>query len=182
MRGAILAEMSNSSENKSAPPPLVALCGWVIPGSGYFLIGQKLRGTVIGVTIIGLFVLGLLVAGIRVIDVPGYDDRGEAIYVNPAGQKVSQPSMGRWALRARPVAEIANKPWFVGQFLAGPMCLLSAHWSLAVSQPVPPSSMIPAVPRSHGRIYEIGTLYTAIAGMLNLLAMIDASFRAGQVA
>ena len=29
-------------------------------------------------------------------------------------------------------------------------------------------------------IYEIGTLYTAVAGMLNLLAMIDASWRAGQ--
>ena len=31
---------------------------------------------------------------------------------------------------------------------------------------------------SHGRVNEIGVLYTAVAGMLNLLAIIDASHRA----
>ena len=34
------------------------------------------------------------------------------------------------------------------------------------------------VPPSHGRIYDIGTLYTAIAGMLSLLALIDSTGRA----
>ena len=33
-------------------------------------------------------------------------------------------------------------------------------------------------PKVKARIGEIGTLYTAIAGMLNLLAMIDAGHRA----
>ncbi len=31
---------------------------------------------------------------------------------------------------------------------------------------------------SHSRVNEIAVLYTAVAGMLNLLAMIDASHRA----
>jgi hypothetical protein len=31
------------------------------------------------------------------------------------------------------------------------------------------------------RLAEIGTLYTAVAGMLNLLTIIDASHRAGRV-
>src|SRR3954470_8263890 len=165
--------MSDTDRTFSAPPPLVALISWVIPGSGYFLIGQKLRGGVIGITIIALFILGLLVAGIRVIDVPGYDDRGEPMYVNEAGQRASGPATGRWALRARPIAEIANKPWIVPQMLVGPMCLAAAKWSINVSSPVPADethrTLLP-VPRSHARIYEIGTLYTAIAGMLNLLA------------
>src|SRR5439155_13412103 len=100
----------------SAPPPLVAMCAWLVPGLGYLLVGQLLRGIVIGVTIVCVFVLGVLFAGIRVVDVPGFDDRGEAIYVNPAGQKVLRADPGdRWAMRARPLGEIAKKPWFVGQ-------------------------------------------------------------------
>ena len=34
---------------------------------------------------------------------------------------------------------------------------------------------------SHSRINEIGVLYTAVAGMLNLLAIIDAASRAEQI-
>ena len=34
------------------------------------------------------------------------------------------------------------------------------------------------VAKSHSRLWEIGTLYTAVAGMLNLLAIIDSSHRA----
>ena len=33
-------------------------------------------------------------------------------------------------------------------------------------------------PWSHARVYEIGTLYTAVAGMLNLMAILDAAYRA----
>jgi hypothetical protein len=171
--------MSQTSGHFSAPSPLVALCGWLVPGSGYLLIGQTVRGLVIGVTILVLFTLGVLIAGIRVIDVPGYDDRGSAVYVNAAGQKSMPPGPGdRWSLRARPFAEVANKPWFVGQILAGPVCLIGARWSLDVSKPT--EAHPSAVPRSHGRIAEIGTLYTAIAGMLNLLATLDAAWRASQ--
>ena len=39
----------------------------------------------------------------------------------------------------------------------------------------------PAVPKSHGRLWEFGTLYTAVAGMLNLLAILDSAYRAGQL-
>ena len=70
--------------------------------------------------------------------------------------------------------------WFVGQILAGPICLLGAHVSLDIAQPANPGSTQSRVAKTHARIAEIGTLYTAIAGMLNLLAIIDSSYRAGQ--
>jgi hypothetical protein len=175
--------MSNGSAKFVAAAPLVAFCAWLLPGSGYWLIGQSLRGTVICVTIVILFMGGIAIGGIRVIDVPGFDDHGYAIYVNSAGQKVSRAEQGDWALKSRPFAEIANKPWFVGQILAGPMCLATAHRSLLESHtPIVTEGRTDlGVPRSHARIFEIGTLYTAIAGMLNLLAIIDSSYRAGQV-
>ena len=58
------------------------------------------------------------------------------------------------------VASVLQKPWYIGQFLSGAIGLFCG-W------------IGPAQPASHGRVSDIGTLYTAVAGMLNLMAMID---------
>jgi len=160
-----------------ASPPLVASAGWVLPGLGHWLVGERTRGITIGVTIITLFVLGLLLSGIRVIDVPGFDDTGAQVRLDAAGRRIERGSReyerGQWAITSRGfVGEVANKPWFVPQMLAGPITLISAKLSIAAASQ--------SVPRSHARLLEIGTLYTAIAGMLNLLAIIDAADRAGR--
>ncbi len=128
----------------NVPPPVIALATWVLPGSGYWLIGQRARGLTIGITIIILFILGLLIGGVRVVDPP--------------------PNAF-----SNPVNAITQKPWFVGQILAGPITLLSASIGKGEEYYA-----------SHSRVNEIGTLYTAIAGMLNLLAIIDAAYRSAQ--
>ena len=57
-----------------------------------------------------------------------------------------------------------------------PATLLAALYSLEISHPENEErGNVSAVPRTHGRLSEIGTLYTAIAGMLNLLAIIDSA-------
>ncbi|HMO25060.1 MAG TPA: hypothetical protein PKB10_02215 [Tepidisphaeraceae bacterium] len=147
----------------SAPVPLVALAGWLVPGAGYVLIGQMARGVTTGVTILALFVLGLLIGGMRVIDVPGYDDAGQ--------QRVRG---GRWALVASPVGELAHKPWYVPQILAGPITLVSGAGSLSLARQ--------GIDPSQARIRDIGTLYTAVAGMLNLMTLLDAAHRAARKA
>ena len=38
--------MPKTASNFSTPAPLVAIAGWLIPGAGYLLVGQKLRGIV----------------------------------------------------------------------------------------------------------------------------------------
>jgi len=160
-----------------ASPPLAALAGWVLPGAGHWLVGERARGTVIGATILGLFGLGLLLAGVRVIEVPGYDDSGGQVILSSTGQKLTSPRdkpAGSWALASGSgiVSEIANKPWFVPQALAGPAAFFAARISIDAARQ--------GVPRSHARVLEVGVLYTAIAGMLNLLAVIDAADRAGR--
>lgn len=132
-----------ASSSIAVPAPLVALAGWVLPGSGYWLIGQRARALTVGVTILVLFVLGLLIGGVKVIDPP--------------------------ASISSPLNAVMQKPWFVGQILAGPVTLVSA--SIGKGE---------GFHASYARMNEIGTLYTAIAGMLNLLAIIDASHRAAQ--
>ncbi len=62
---------------------------------------------------------------------------------------------------------ILQKPAYVGQLLTGPIAIITAR--IAAD---------PSFATSHSRVNEIGTLYTAVAGMLNLLVIIDVSNRA----
>jgi hypothetical protein len=64
-------------------------------------------------------------------------------------------------------SQIMQKPWFIGQVLTGLPGMIAALCSQHCAAPV-----------STGRVNEIGTLYTAVAGMLNLMAVIDSSYRA----
>lgn len=133
------------------PPPLVALAAWLLPGAGYLLIGQRARGLAVGISILLLFVLGLLIGGVRVIEVPGFDGNGQRVR------------------NMRLIQEVQEKPWFVGQILTGPVCMVGGWFSIDLAHQ--------RLPRSHARVNEIGTLYTAVAGMLNLMAIIDSAYR-----
>ena len=65
------ALMSERSRTFSAPAPLVGLASWVLPGSGYWLIGERARSLTVGFTISALFFLGLLIGGVRSLEVSG---------------------------------------------------------------------------------------------------------------
>ena len=145
-------EQDDRSNNAlAAPVPLVALAGWLVPGAGYWLLGHRTRAVTIGVTVVALFLLGVLIGGVRVVEAPEISGPGSVL------------------------GKVLQKPWFLGQAMAGPLGLAAAWLSNA-------AAMSPAYQaiRSHARLSEIGTLYTAVAGMLNLLAIIDAAHRAGK--
>ena len=131
------------------PAPIVAIVNWLVPGAGYLMIGEVARGLTIGITILALFVLGMLIGGVHVVDPPTFTP-----FVGSAVQGVLH--------KAKAVLE---KPWYIGQFLSGAIGLISG-W------------IGPAQPASHARANDIGTLYTAVAGMLNLLGTIDSAHRA----
>ena len=130
------------SANVLPPPsPLVAIAGWLIPGAGYWLLGQRIRGLVIFLSVLAIFAMGLLIGGIRVVDAPT-----ELTFT----------------------ALVQDKPWFIPQALCGPLAIGTAIGA----------DQVDALRVSHSRSWEIGTLYTAVAGMLNLLAIIDSTHRA----
>ena len=135
--------MSRPHEMNPVPAPVVELAAWLFPGTGYFLLGQRARAITISTTIIVLFLLGLLIGGVKVVDPPA-------------------------SYATNPLKIVFDKPWFVGQILAGPITLVTA----AIGEGHFFSS--------HAHPNEIGTLYTAVAGMLNLLAIIDSTYRAGR--
>lgn len=189
--------MSDSS-SRTPPAPLVAFVSWLLPGAGYWLIGQRARALTVGISIIVLFVVGLLIGGVRVIEVPGYGDHGEPLIVSqrggsegdshsPALEQVTEaksvPSEARpegWVMRIHPLDEIRNKPWYIAQILNGPLNLIASWGSVRASQPGSAGEPFTGF-RSHARTNELGVLYTAVAGMLNLLAIIDVASRATQM-
>lgn len=151
---------------REAPPaPVVALAGWAVPGLGYALVGERKRAWLSGGAIVAVFLLGLLIAGVRCVDVPGYDARGNLRLVGRLGQ-------GQSVLRVDPVHAVLDKPWYIPQVLTGPIALGASVWSVHVSDDVT---------KSTGRLWDIGTLYTAVAGMLNLLTILDAAHRAARI-
>lgn len=143
--------MSDGSTSRSAAaPPVVALVGWLLPGAGYWLIGQRVRAIVCGVTIIVIFLFGILISGVRVVQAPDMTGRGNLL------------------------SHVLTRPWFLGQVLTGPLGIGSAYASDQLAR----SAAYGAI-EAKSRLAEIGTLYTAVAGMLNLLTIIDAGYRAG---
>jgi hypothetical protein len=119
---------------------LVALAGWLIPGCGYWLLGRRVRAVIVALCVVIIFAMGVLIGGVRVVDAP--------------------TELG--------FSPLLEKPWFIGQVLAGPLSIAAAVWADHVDE----------AHTSHSRSWELGTLYTAIAGMLNLLVLIDATNRA----
>jgi len=138
-----------------------AVCGWLLPGLGHALIGERRRGLIIGAAVGTLWLGGLLLGGVTVID----------RYAPPDGDQ-STPGR-RLALP------------FLGQAMIAPSWLV-AVWNVRYAAPTwgypPPApqerngAQAPYSP-SFGRMNEQGVLYTALAGLLNLLAIIDVVYR-----
>ena len=148
----------------TARPPqpfLVALAGWALPGLGYLLVGQRSRGITTGVTILALFVAGLLIGGVRALDPP----------MVSGGQDTPRRSLRD---------EILSKPWYIAQVLTGPVGLV-ASYAAAWAGETPEGADGPRGVESHARVNEIAVLYMAVAGMLNLLTIIDSAHRAGRL-
>lgn len=68
------------------------------------------------------------------------------------------------------VDSLNARPWYFGQMLTSPLVSLIARANPTVSG-------LPAYP-SYGRPFEIGQIYTTIAGLLNLLCIINAAYMA----
>jgi len=135
--------------------PVAALfAAWLLPGLGHIVLGERVRGLIIMVALGSLYTAGLLIGSIDVID------RRE------------------------------DTLWFVGQVIAGPTTIvldeyagdLRSRAQARVEGRTFPASTSPQfdnlpLVRSVGRVNELGTLYCALAGMLNLLVIVDILFR-----
>lgn len=131
-----------------------AVAGWVLPGLGHLLIGQTRRGLVLAITIGTLWLIGLLLGGLSVVD---RDD-------HPAwflGQMLLAPSLAADRYRQH-LVESQEQAYF-DEMQRGIDVFVPAY-----DPPFEPA---------FGRPQEQGTLFTCVAGLLNLLAIIDVLYR-----
>ena len=138
-------------------PKLAAFLAWLVPGLGHFYQGRTGKGILYAVCILGLYLMGMVMG------------EGKIVYwrwVNP----LNNPE--KFCL------------YYLGQFFVGlpalPALIQSTlqHYGIG---PVlwdfmaePPQLVLNSLQTRLGKLVEIGTIYTTVAGLLNILAIYDA--------
>jgi len=144
------AAVSDATIHSPRPQFGPAIAAWLLPGLGHVLIGQRRRGYVLMTVILSLWVGGLLIGGVTVIDRVHRE----------TGQR-------NW--------------WYIGQCLLAPSVAVDTlHQFLKRTQPKPEPAFEgerrPLYEPAYGSPMEQGTLYTALAGLLNLLCILDVCY------
>ncbi len=134
--------------------PLEAVFAFLLPGLGHVLLGEVKRGLIIGGFTLALFFGGLLLGGIAIVDRDA---------PNPPFVRVFQVFLApTWA------AEWVREHHLVAAPRTQGSALLFAE--------DPPLTARTYTP-SFGRMEEQGVLYTAVAGLLNVMAIVDVLYR-----
>jgi len=157
--------------------PFAALAALAFPGAGHLMLGQPVRAAAAAVGVLGLFFGGMFVGGIDVVD--SREDQiwfyGEAL-VGPVALGVDYAhqhwfkAYGR-DLRADPSAaghQIILRSGYPDEHRVYDQAAKKWTW-----QPAPAGQGPPNV-KSLAKVNEIGTLYCTLAGMMNLIIVLDA--------
>ena len=133
--------------------PLAAVCAWLIPGLGHGIVGEKTRGGLIFLGIGFLWLCGLFIGGVDSVD------------------------------------RTSDKLWFVAQAGSGPIAFVvnglndrfikSGKVGELIDAPAMRGQKSSKISTSMGiaRANEYGILFTALAGLMNVIAILDAATR-----
>jgi len=138
-------------------PARAAFLAWLVPGLGHFYQGRTGKGWLYATCILGLYAFGF------------YLGEGKNVY----WRWVSPFNTERFMLH------------YVGQFFVGlaalPALLQSTIQHFRPDSQIlwgfmaePSQNVINGLHLRLGKLYEIGTIYTTVAGLLNILAIYDA--------
>ena len=166
-------ESQSGSQPIQLKDPLVAgVLAWLVPGLGHFYQGRNAKGALFTICILGTFLYGLYLGG------NGEVGWGRAVYFSfrPDDWRLPWLCQIGVGLPTVPVTllqyEMQDNP-FCGGFMAPPY--IQRFDEQGRPLPVPPGKITLAmINRKFPRPFEMGTVYTMIAGLLNLLAVYDA--------
>lgn len=153
-----------SSQSKDADkhvelrnPALAAFLGWLLPGLGHWYQGRRFKGAVFAVCVIGLYLAGL------------YVGNGMVVYwtwINPLKDSEN--------FRLSFVFQSLVGGFTMPGMLQGLLAYFDKPPILDGWMSAPPQNVVNGLHPKIGKMVEIGTVYTAVAGLLNLLAIMDA--------
>lgn len=172
--------MARPPENRISPT--AAVLAWLWPGLGHISLGERRRGLLIMFGILFLFVSGLLVGGIDCVDrrhdrlwflaqsvcgpiVLGTDLINQRFIQRlPADWREDPPPPRRDDGRSSAVVQDLDwrpgrDPEILRRYAENDTELLAAHHRIGL-----------------GRASEMGTLFIALAGLMNLVVILDALY------
>lgn len=175
--------------------PIAMLLAIVLPGAGHAFLGETRRAVLIACGVLGLFFGGILVGGVDVVDkkedfvwflgeslvgpIAFGTDYYHQHFLKVRGERGRLRSAYPYEMRAGNGEAVLVRNEETGEFL--PLALRSTGEPIldraTGKQRMGTASDRPPNSKSVGRVNELGTLFAAIAGMLNLICIIDASFR-----
>jgi hypothetical protein len=173
------------TDSTSEPRFLALLAAALFPGLGHFISGERARGGLVALGVLGLFFGGMFVGGIDVID--SKENRvwfiGQALvgplafgvdWVHQEHFKGYDPSV-RGIVNAADLARMSRRSAYPDEKrVIEEISTNQGKFRVPVFVKAEPGS---APNRSSvGKVNELGTLFATLAGMLNLIAVIDAGF------
>ncbi len=167
-------EQSNSQAEVESFAPLAGLLAILIPGAGHLYMKEPGRAFFVAVGVLGLFFGGIFIGGIDVVD--RKEDfvwfLGQAM-VGPIAFGVDSIHQNHFKARgSRDQVYRSGYPNETRQVIKDP----TTGQSIAIWEPRLDSDPGPPNTKSIGKVNEIGTLYAAMAGLLNFIAVLDALF------
>ncbi|MDD3468347.1 MAG: hypothetical protein PHE53_00035 [Thermoguttaceae bacterium] len=154
---------------------LAAFLAWLVPGLGHFYQGRTMKGLLFSVSILSIFFIGCWISSdpqvgaARAVYVP--QTLGESRLMSYCQTLVGLPSFPAWYQSSR-VQQ--GKPPILHGFMAPPQAdpdqRIAQQTAIALAQQ-PSLSRCYFVLRSK---FEIGLVYTLVAALLNVLAILDA--------
>jgi hypothetical protein len=171
-------------------PFLAAGLSWLVPGLGQLYQGRRLKGGLFMASLVGALVFGLWLGAGRVVYASWRPGEPRLAFIGQSGiGAVAIPAV----LQSLRLHGPAKEPYFASVFFAPPLKpgqLVGPAYAarLARAEPGfgadgffdrPPfrqcqRDQLSAWQKRLGRRFEIGTLYTVLAGMLNVLVVLDA--------
>lgn len=132
---------------------LAAFLAWLMPGAGHFYQRRYLKSAIFFIAIMSTFVLGMLVGGGRCVYASWNKVENRWQYVLQAGIGLPAMPAAYQAYRVR-----SGLPVVMNGYMAPPTSLADlSEWNAQSSSG-----------------FDMGTLYTMIAGLLNVLVIFDA--------
>ncbi|MCB9840796.1 MAG: hypothetical protein H6809_03985 [Phycisphaeraceae bacterium] len=164
--------------------PVAGVLAFLIPGAGHVYMGQATRGVLIGAGILGLFFGGMFIGGLSIVDSrsPRMENRisyyGQVL-VGPAAIIVDRLHQSMFkAVDERTRTTRALNP---GEVIIPAGDPRNGRNVPIIARAADGTDEGPPYVKSLGKVHEIGLLYTLVAGMLNLIVIIDAAFPGGRL-
>lgn len=171
-------------------PAMAALLGWLVPGLGHLYQGRLLKGWLFMATLVGTFLVGWWIGDGRVVFWSWQPGDKRLAFIGQAGIGAAAiPAV----IQARLLEGSGREPFAAIQWFAPPVRTRQyvsqryAERLVATEPAIVADDFFDRPPHKQfrgdqlaiwqfrlGRLFDIGTLYTMLAGMLNILVVFDA--------